>query len=563
MKLAKKLIALTLAIMMVAVLGVAVVAAGSGKIIIENASGGKEYKVYKIFDASYDPASTSAASYYIDASNTTWLPKVEAATVAGTDQKIFTVSATSNPKIKLVKKADGVDSKEIINWLNSDDIKSFVDGLAPTAEKTADASTIEFDGLDYGYYYVTSSLGATVTITNVQSEKTIYDKNVTPSWGKDGDTEGGKYIVEGGNLVKNNSTEFGKVDYKIVTYNAPNYYGAKKIAEYVIEDTAGSAIYADLHSMKVFVNGTEIKGGWIIGCDGDNDSDHAVDATDGVANDDCNWFITNRVDNDGAFSITIKWQNADESFRYTKADGTPNKIEIAYSATFRSNATIGKDAQKAGTSHNINSAKLNWNCDGATSGSDDNISSVYSSVYALTLVKSDSTTNERLAGAEFQFKRENGDVIKLYKSTSTGTSTTTHVYYVVNDYTMNVVDSAELKWDKTSEYESVVTPDDGTIVVVGLAEGEYQLFELTAPAGYNLLPAAESVSVNDGNSNRTVSKNDIMIETVRVEIQNSKGTVLPETGGTGTIIFIVVGAVAVIGAGLFLVTNKRMSKEGI
>ena len=38
---------------------------------------------------------------------------------------------------------------------------------------------------------------------------------------------------------------------------------------------------------------------------------------------------------------------------------------------------------------------------------------------------------------------------------------------------------------------------------------------------------------------------------------------LPETGGTGTIIFIVVGAVAVIGAGLFLVTNKRMSKEGI
>jgi len=34
---------------------------------------------------------------------------------------------------------------------------------------------------------------------------------------------------------------------------------------------------------------------------------------------------------------------------------------------------------------------------------------------------------------------------------------------------------------------------------------------------------------------------------------------LPETGGTGTVLFIAIGAVVVLGAGVLLVTKKRMS----
>lgn len=44
-------------------------------------------------------------------------------------------------------------------------------------------------------------------------------------------------------------------------------------------------------------------------------------------------------------------------------------------------------------------------------------------------------------------------------------------------------------------------------------------------------------------------------------VANSTGTVLPETGGTGIMIFVALGALAVICSGVFLVTNKRMSKE--
>ena len=47
-----------------------------------------------------------------------------------------------------------------------------------------------------------------------------------------------------------------------------------------------------------------------------------------------------------------------------------------------------------------------------------------------------------------------------------------------------------------------------------------------------------------------------------IQIRNTKKYYLmPETGGTGAAIFVTLGALAVICAGVFLVTNKRMSKE--
>ena len=44
-------------------------------------------------------------------------------------------------------------------------------------------------------------------------------------------------------------------------------------------------------------------------------------------------------------------------------------------------------------------------------------------------------------------------------------------------------------------------------------------------------------------------------------VVNKPGVELPSTGGIGTTLFIVFGAIAMIGAGIFLVTNKRMAKE--
>ncbi|MEE1110286.1 MAG: LPXTG cell wall anchor domain-containing protein, partial [Lachnospiraceae bacterium] len=42
---------------------------------------------------------------------------------------------------------------------------------------------------------------------------------------------------------------------------------------------------------------------------------------------------------------------------------------------------------------------------------------------------------------------------------------------------------------------------------------------------------------------------------------NQKGTELPSTGGIGTTIFYVIGAILVLGAGILLVTRRRMSVQ--
>ena len=125
---------------------------------------------------------------------------------------------------------------------------------------------------------------------------------------------------------------------------------------------------------------------------------------------------------------------------------------------------------------------------------------------------------------------------------------------------------------------TLVTPTDGMIITRGLAGGEYTVKETKAPDGYNRLTAPITMPLEkNGNPTAGVNVTDVektlapdgsplptpaAFQNVHVkEIENNKGTVLPETGGIGTTLFITLGALAVIGTGLFLVTNKRISKE--
>ena len=44
-----------------------------------------------------------------------------------------------------------------------------------------------------------------------------------------------------------------------------------------------------------------------------------------------------------------------------------------------------------------------------------------------------------------------------------------------------------------------------------------------------------------------------------VKVLNVTGSNLPSTGGMGTTVFYIVGAILVLGAGILLVTRRRMS----
>ncbi|MDO5138924.1 MAG: isopeptide-forming domain-containing fimbrial protein [Oscillospiraceae bacterium] len=106
----------------------------------------------------------------------------------------------------------------------------------------------------------------------------------------------------------------------------------------------------------------------------------------------------------------------------------------------------------------------------------------------------------------------------------------------------------------------------------GLDAGKYQLTETFTPAGYNTMDPIEfEITADvDGNLNTSaalknlfssglVMTSDVAAGSLTTSIKNQTGVALPETGGIGTTIFYVVGAILVIGAGVVLITRRRMS----
>ena len=113
---------------------------------------------------------------------------------------------------------------------------------------------------------------------------------------------------------------------------------------------------------------------------------------------------------------------------------------------------------------------------------------------------------------------------------------------------------------------------DGKAKFTGLGAGEYTLSETKVPAGYNKIADISfeiTATVSDDTTSQTgkqitfdTDNDDINVEsdnTLTLTVENQKGTELPSTGGIGTTIFYVIGAILVLGAGILLVTRRRMN----
>ena len=301
--------------------------------------------------------------------------------------------------------------------------------------------------------------------------------------------------------VDNNDFKVGDTVIFNITGKVPDYTGFKTYT-YLITDTMSKGLTFNETSVQVKVGDDVLTAG---------NTTYTL-ATGGAADN-------------YTFKVTIYVKNY--------AVGLP--IEVTYTATLNENAVA-----KIST----NKAELTYSNDPTNDSQTGKIPSedvdVYTSKIAIEKVEKlaagATTTPKKLKGAEFVLYKnvtEAGvDVPRYYKYDKT-TQAVTWVEQVVNATTVTTGDNGEASFD-------------------GLANGIYYLVETKAPAGYNQLTEAVPVNVNGGTIETAL--------TVTERVENQAGAVLPSTGGMGTTVFYVLGAVLVVGAGVLLVTKKRMSQ---
>ena len=216
------------------------------------------------------------------------------------------------------------------------------------------------------------------------------------------------------------------------------------------------------------------------------------------------------------------------------------RVEVIYKAKLNASAGIGN------TDVNNNTVYLEYsnNPNVTTDFGKTNTDTVWVFTYQVNITKIDGATakNETpttLAGAQF----------KLRKSATE---------YVTVDENGKVTG-----WTTEDKAHTFITGDDGLVKIIGLDYGTYELIEIVAPEGYNLLKNPVTVNIDATHEEATsqTTATTIINETtskMNFSVENKQGVELPSTGGIGTTLFYVFGGLLAVGAVVLLVTKKRV-----
>ena len=498
MKRTRKLASLLLALVMVFALATAAFAqdvpgsGGKGSITISNAAKGETYTIYKLFDATVNVDGSSIAyTGDIPGSLSEYFEKDANGYISAT-------SAAKNGE----NMSDGLKAA----------LKTWTATAPATSTAVSDGSALNFNGLFFGYYVVTTTQGDhVISVDSTMPNVTIVDKNSsTPK--------------DLSKTASSNDVSIGDTVTYTVSFKTSNYYGAgteaKEIVSYTIEDTLPEFL-SNVTVTSIIV---------------DNDG------SDTTTND-----RTTVTDQFADKKIVIDWYDeTNNQFLYDNGA----TVTITYTAVVTDKAAIDGIG-------NTNKVTVTWTTKGPEQPEPKSMETNETIfTYAIALKKVNNE-GKALPGAVFQFP---------FYVKSTADANGAYIYA-----------GTEAAEGLTNQ---ITTPDSGVIVVKGVKTGSYDITEVTAPAGYNKLTApvtVEAVKTNsttthtivyldkDGNKveeSAKVTEVKVDIDTIAataVVVVNKAGTELPSTGGMGTTVFYVLGAVLVVGAGVLLVTKKRMS----
>lgn len=544
----KKLLGLLLAAVMVLAMGVPTFAAsGSYTLTISGASDGHTYEAYQIFAGDLSENEQTL-------SNVKWGDGVNGeallAALKGTEEEP-TAYQTCMTAADVAKVLESYEN-------NSSEMKAFADiagqHLTKTTSGTAsayneDSKSYTISGLAAGYYLVKDkddSVPGTDAYTDfilkVVQNTTVTPKSDVPTVEKKVQ-EDDKYNQDGGyGNGYNDVADWNigdAVPFKLIG-TLPTNFADYDIYQYIFHDTLSDGLDLNEGSIKVYyasdkagTDKTEIPLG-----------KYEVEAPGTEGTDQCSFEV--------AFADL------------TSVEGvTANKyIIVEYTATLNKDAEIGLPG-------NPNKVYLEFSNNPNSGGEGDTGKTPEDKVivftYELDATKVDGEhTDTKLKDAEFKLYDENGK-------------------YVIVD-----ADGKVTGWaDNEAGGSTLKSDENGLFKVIGLDDGTYWLKETKAPDGYNLITdpikiEIKATTVNDQDwtamegpsdaltaleikvtvgSTTTSGNGDTESGIVETDIKNNKGATLPETGGMGTTIFYVLGAILVLGAGGLLIARRRTDSE--
>lgn len=598
MKRMKKLVSLLLTAIMVFVMAAPVFAdeseaEGRYSITINNTSEtvsmeGNTYRAYKLFNVTYNEDRSSYAY-----------------TIADEFEEFeYTVEETVYAGDSLIRYLNGLaDDSEALNKV-SVALNQFIEEKGPNPAGFVTAGegdrSVTIPLTDPGYYIVSgtgsAADGQTVTalcaLTTTDPAADVNLKADAPTIDKKIDAAEDTDTANGDTPVENNNASIGDEIPFIVTSKVPDMTGYEKYY-FVVTDTMDKGL-TFLDNVEITVGGKTLV----------EDVDYGITVTE------TNTIVEDPETGDnmgivpGPTTIEIVFKNF---IAYSKGED----IEIKYSARLNDYAEIG-------TTGNKNSVNLTYSNnpnirdDGDPEnpdrpGPDSPIgrtpeSDTYTYVTGLQLTKINEN-GDKLTGAEFKITGTRVNTVVIKETTFVEDESGDYWKLLNGDYTQTAPVVADDETDTTKHYDDinkkykeVVTTgtqtkeenvditaavgQDGVLRFDGLSAGEYEITEIKAPNGYNILTAPIEVKINwkapeNGSTDcgwsgkywdsevwePEVDNLSLTDGVLPFEVVNMTGAQLPETGGIGTTIFYVLGSILALGAGIVLITKRRMNTE--
>ena len=400
---------------------------------------------------------------------------------------------------------------EYVSWKENADPAEFAklaldyaktNSKANQGSVTASGTPVQFTGLGLGYYLVDSSVGTLCSLDTTKPTVEIKEKNVVPSVDKKVSNS------KTGTFDTSSTASIGDTVYfKTIITAQP---GAQS---YVLHDKMDAGLTFNESSVKAILNKNETK------------KDTELTATDYSV------VTSNLEDTDPKCTFHIEF--TPKLCESLKADDT---ITVTYSATLNENAVIAGEGNK-----NETWLKYGENNNLETTHPTTDTKTFEMHVFKFYKDKKNSDKETGLADAVFTLskKSDGTEPIKLTK-----TNENSNIYKVNNNGTIT----------------DITTPGDGKFTIQGLGAGTYYLTEIKQPDGYNKLAKSVKVEI-DVNGAITVDGKLITGVDKLVKVENKTGTVLPSTGGVGTTMIYLVGAVLVLGSGVVLATKRRVKNK--